>query len=126
MAHTTSLLELKMSDQENIQQVTKKLPKYNFVTRPEVESFFEESRKSRQEMLATVHDLTESVREVRSEMKEFKEATKDMVEVFRNLQGLSNILIWIGKIMKPLAWLAAVLAAVTAYFQGYRIPKLME
>lgn len=110
---------------EGVEPMARRLHRHDLVTRKEIESFFEESRRSRKDMLETVHALTLSVKEVREEMKEFKGATKDMVEAFRNLQGLSSILVWIGKIMKPLVWIAAVAAATTAYLQGIKIPKLI-
>lgn len=96
---------------------------FSLVSRREFEDFFEESRRSRQEMLDSVAALTLSVKDVKENLETFKSSTQDLVTVFNSLKGLSNILIWIGKIMKPLIWLAGIITAVNLYFNGVKIPK---
>ena len=93
------------------------------VTRGELEDYFEESRKSRREILGLVSDLTQSVKGVTQNLETFKESTEDLVTVFNSLKGLSNILLWIGKIMKPLIWIAGIITAANLYFHGVKIPK---
>ena len=96
----------------------------DIVHRHEVEKFFEESRKSREEMLNIVNELTVSVGKVKEDLDEFRESTKELMEVFKALQGVSSVLLWIGKMIKPIAWVAGAITAVTLYMQGVRIPKL--
>lgn len=97
----------------------------SIISRQELEDFFEERRKSHHEMIETVATLTQSVAQIKLDLDQFRESTKDLLEVFRALQGVATVIVWIGKIVKPLAIVATIITGATLYFQGLKIPKLV-
>lgn len=101
-------------DFEKIKNVT--------VTKEEAQRFWEENRESRKEMMDTVKDLSFAIHEVKNDLNEFRESTKALVETFNALQGLVNVLLWIGKVMKPLAVVAVAITGAVLYFQGLKFP----
>lgn len=91
-------------------------------TKNELKQFLNESKEYRLEMNNVVKDLTHTIHEVKEDMDSFRESTKSLIETFQALQGLVNVLLWIGKIMKPLTVVAIAITGIVLYFQGLKFP----
>lgn len=96
--------------------------KNSAVTKEEASRFWDENRESRREMMDTVRELSAAIHEVKRDLDEFRESTKALVETFNSLQGLVNVLLWIGKVMKPLAVVAVGITGIVLYFQNFKFP----
>ena len=92
------------------------------ITKQEMQNYWEESRESRKEMMDTVKDLSHAVHDVKNDLESFRESTKSLVETFAALQGLVNVLLWIGTVIKPLAVVAVAITSIVLYFQGSKLP----
>jgi hypothetical protein len=93
--------------------------------RREVEEFFNESRITRLEMISTLKSLTDTVNDVKKDLDSFRESTKDLVEVFNSLQGVTKVIIFVGKLLKPLAAITVFFATIHFYLNGLKIPKIV-
>jgi hypothetical protein len=93
-------------------------------SREQVERLFAEARQSRQEILVLVDNLSKTVQEVKTGLDVLKASTTDLVTVFESVQGVSNVLIWLGKVIKPLIWISGIITAAYMFFHNVKIPKV--
>ena len=57
---------------------------------------------------------------VESKVDHIDKNTKDLVDGFNAVQGAFTVLGWIGKIAKPILWIAAAWAATALFFSSWR------
>ena len=76
-------------------------------------------------MLVTTmnNTVTKFQEDIREEVAEVKRNTQELVQIYQAMKGLATVLMWIGKLAKPIAFIATAITAATLYLQGVKIPK---
>ena len=94
------------------------------VTRRELEFHLETASDSRKEIYDLVNEISANVVNLTTKMEDFETKTTDLIVAFNSVRGVSNVLIWVGKIMKPVMWVAGLITAANLYMHGVKIPKV--
>lgn len=63
---------------------------------------------------------TEQIQELHEVVKRIEVDTAGMVEIFRSLNGAFKVLHCIGKLARPIGWIAAAITAVVAAWASFK------
>jgi SMC interacting uncharacterized protein involved in chromosome segregation len=103
------------------QTIQEKVNRFDREYRQELAERHERIEAKAQSLEDKIDNLTDTITDQQKELQAFKESTKDLLEAFRNIQGLINIIKFIGGIAKPLIVCAGAVTAFFMYFQGIKI-----
>lgn len=70
-------------------------------------------------------DLEKKIDDLQRVVEEFKKDTETLIEAFKAIEGLVKVILFIGKIAKPVVIVAGTITAVTMYLKGVRIPSII-
>ena len=73
------------------------------------------------ELSTVTHEqIYERLCEVEKKVTEIDDNTKILVDIAKNLEGFINVCKFIGKLAKPILWLAGIVSAVVMMWQTFR------